>query len=117
MFVSGHAERASFANPAHLPLILRPGRPLLFKTFGPEAESGVFPIEYLEHGSAAVTEHEAGTIEMVLPETSDAGSDSAYFLIRGRKVWYLKFLISSGVNKNPVNPCEPTCGTGHEIHD
>ena len=117
MPVSGHAERASFANPAHLPLILRPGELLLFKTFGPQAESGVFPVGYLEHGSAAVTEHEAGTIEVVLPEASDAGSDSAYFLIRRRKVWYVRFLISLVVNENHINPCKPTCGTGHEIHD
>ena len=62
MSASGHAERACFANPAHLPLILRPGEALLFKTFGPQAESGVFPIEYLDRGSAAVTEHEAVSI-------------------------------------------------------
>ena len=117
MSASGHAERSSFSNLDHLPLILRPGEPLLLKTFGPQAESGVFPIGYLEHGSAAVTEHEAGTIEVVFPEASDAGSDSAYFLIRRRKVWYLRFLIASVVNENNINPCEPTCGTGHEIHD
>ena len=62
-------DQLIFGNPAHLPLILRPGEPLLFKTFGPQAESAVFPIEYLDRGSAAVTEHEAGTIERILTNT------------------------------------------------